>query len=401
MNYVPLPVEDIQLNTPVPVNIWDARGQLLLRRGEVIESERHRENLLMHGPMVRESDYRAWTYSYTMALDRMVRSNETLNDIAVAALPSELVSAEAVDSTDPCLAWPDLQAGLAATLHQNISSQDFTGRLTTTERRAQRLLELAPDDALFMLVQLLYRRELSYTASHALLSAACCHLVAPVTGVEERMRAPLFHAALTMNLGMAKLQDDLCRQEVPVSELQRNLVREHPRRSVELLRQSGVEDADWLRLVADHHEAPDGSGYPEGKRVDDVATQLLRLTDVFVARISPRRSREGLTPQEAARNIYLDASGQPSVLGAAFVKTLGIYPPGSYVRLANDEVAVVLRRGRRANAPRVASIVGRQGLPLGEPALRDTSERNFEVKGSVASDEVRVVLSPAKLLARL
>ena len=60
----------------------------------------------------------------------------------------------------------------------------------------------------------------------------------------------------------------------------------------------------------------------------------------------------------------------------------------------------MVKRGRRANTPLVFSIVGRQGMPLGEPAPRDTMERAYEVKASVPADEVRVVLNPARLLSR-
>ena len=71
------------------------------------------------------------------------------------------------------------------------------------------------------------------------------------------------------------------------------------------------------------------------------------------------------------------------------------------MRLANDEVAVVVKRGRRANTPQVFSIVGRQGMPLGEPAPRDTMDRQFEVKSSVPFEDVRVVVNPARVLSRV
>jgi hypothetical protein len=128
---------------------------------------------------------------------------------------------------------------------------------------------------------------------------------------------------------------------------------------------------------------------------------LLRLADVYVARMTPRASRPALLSPQAARGVYLNDKGEPTPLGAVFIRTLGIYPPGSFVRLANDEVAVVVKRGRRANMPQVLSIVGRQGMPLGEPAPRDTMERQYEVKSSVPFDEVRVVLNPARVLSRV
>jgi len=69
--------------------------------------------------------------------------------------------------------------------------------------------------------------------------------------------------------------------------------------------------------------------------------------------------------------------------------------------LANEELAVVVRRGRRANEPLVFALVGRSGMPLGEPALRDTSEAAYEIKSGLAADAVRVRVNTFKLLTRL
>lgn len=399
--YVPLPLDTIPLGAPIPINVWEADGTLLLRKGEVIETERHRINLMAHSPVVLESDFKAWTYSYTTQLDRMVRRNESINKLAEATRPTELSTAEQPDNMDPVTAWPDLQAALATLLHQNAEAHDFVSRLVVLEARAQRLVQMRPDDALFMLLLLLHDRTLSYCASHALLCAVMCELVAPVAGVPAGERQSLFRAAITMNIGMARLQDELLKQAGPVTDGQREEIHSHPLRSLQLLKALGVGDTCWLQLVADHHETPQGDGYPAGKTDLGAAQQLLHLVDVFVARLSPRRSRPGLAPQQAARAIYLNEAGEPNAIGAALVKTLGIYPPGSYVRLANDEVAVVVRRGRRANAPLAFSIVGRQGLPMGEPALRDTLERAYEVKASVPAEEIKVVVNAAKLLSRV
>lgn len=399
--YVPLPLETIPLGAPIPINVWEANGTLLLRKGEVIENERHRANLMAHSPVVTESDFKTWTYSYTTQLDRMVRRNDSLSKLATATRPSEITEFETLDSQDPVVAWPDLQAGLTTLLHQNAAAQDFVSRLVLLEARAQRLVQARPDDALFMLLLLLHDRALSYSASHALLCAVMCELVAPAAGVPPGERQSLFRAAVTMNIGMARLQDELLKQAGPVTDAQRAEIHGHPMRGMQVLKSLGVGDTQWLKLVAEHHETPQGDGYPSGKTDLDQAQQLLHLVDVFVARLSPRRSRPGLVPQLAARAIYLGEGGQPNAIGAALVKTLGIYPPGSYVRLANDEVAIVVRRGRRANAPQVFSIVGRQGLPLGEPALRDTLERAYEVKAGVPAEDVRVVVNASRLLGKL
>lgn len=393
--YVPLPQEGLQLNKPIPVNIWEQNGTLLLRKGEIIEDERHLQNLMAHSPVITETDYRAWSYSYTTQLDQMVRRNHTLDEIAQAGLPSEVHTGNEREALDPLTDWPDLHASLTTLLHQGTQAQDFATRLGNLEAKAQRLLAYRPDHALFMLMTLLQERNLSYCAAHGLLVAALCHLVAPAAGVPEAERPSLFRAAITMNLGMARLQDDLVRQAAPLTDEQQREVAEHPQRSVAMLQSLGVGDVLWLHLVGEHHVARSDAG--------DLASALplLRLADMYVARMTPRAYRAAMLSPQAARGIYLDEKGVPTPLGAVFIRALGVYPPGSFVRLANDEVAVVVKRGRRANTPLVMSIVGRQGMPLGEPAPRDTIERAFEVKGSVPFDEVRVVVNPARLLARV
>jgi HD-GYP domain-containing protein (c-di-GMP phosphodiesterase class II) len=397
---IPLPLDTVELNTPIPINIWDPKGVLLLRKGQSIESAQHREYLLQHSPHAHDDEFKAWTYSYTTQLDRMVRTNQSLNKIAGATRPAELNEMEALREQDPVSSWPDLHATVSTLLHQGPAIEDFLDRLQKVERRMVQLVNAQADNALFMLVQMLFDRRLGYTATHALLAGATCYLVGQGAGLAAEEQTSMFRAALTQNLGMARLQDDLARQEQPPNPIQKSQILGHPARGAMLLRAMGVTDALWLRWVEEHHESVNGSGYPAGKKQLSMPQQLIHMADVFVGRMSPRLSRRGMLPQTVARELYIGPDGQPSPLGALFVKTIGIYPPGSYVQLAGGEVAVVVRRGRRANTPVVFAIVGRQGLPLGEPALRDTTERLYEVKGSVPAEDVRVVINPTKLLNR-
>lgn len=400
--YKPLPLESLALNQPVPVNIWDPKGVLLLRKGEPITSEQHRGHLMLHTPMVLAADWQAWGYSYTAALDRMVRGNESLSRIA--SLDAMVPVRNKPDATDELTAtevWADMHAALNTLLHQGAEASHFMDRLERLTAQTDKLWRENPDDSLLVLVQLLFDPGMHYSATHALLTAGLCALVGPSAGMQATEQLALARAALTMNIGMTRAHDDMARQAGPLSEPQRKAVREHPQRSAEVLRQLGVTDTSWLQLVEDHHERPDGQGYPAGKSVNSTAHHLLQMADVYVACISPRKSRGGLLSQQVARELYLGADHTPDPLGALFIKNIGFYPPGSYVRLASGEVAVVVRRGAKANAPAVLAIVGRAGLPLGEPTLRDTTDPAFEVKASLAPGDVKVVVGVAKLLARL
>lgn len=111
------------------------------------------------------------------------------------------------------------------------------------------------------------------------------------------------------------------------------------------------------------------------------AARLLLRVDVFTAKLSRRATRRPTTPVQAAREACLGANGMPDEIGAALLKAVGLYPPGSFVELASNEVGIVIGRGRRANLPVVAGLVSASGAPMGTPALRDTLDKRYAVNG--------------------
>jgi hypothetical protein len=129
--------------------------------------------------------------------------------------------------------------------------------------------------------------------------------------------------------------------------------------------------------------------------------RLLGVVDRFTAKVSRRASRMPMSPLAAARDACVGPDGRPDELGSALLKTLGMYPPGSYVQLANGEAGVVLARGSKANEPKVAVLVGASGLPLADPVLRDTSLHGRAVTGAMAVAQMRVRIHHEKLLELL
>ena len=398
---VPLSLDQIELEAPLPLNIWDGNGVLLLRRGEIIRNLEHRQLLQSRGPMADEEELRQWTFRYTTEIDRKLRGNASLVSIASVARPMGLGPDRAEQELPVPARWADLHTSLGLLLHQGEQAQDFLRRLGLIRARIDEVLQSRVDDSLFVLVQMLLDRTLGYSTGHALLCGLLCRIVGKLLLKQPSQIDALINAALTMNIGMTRLQDELALQADPPSAEQRARIDQHPLLGVRCLQRLGVQDESWLRLVQHHHTKPTTLANLEHAEPLLLMAHLIALVDVFVARISPRASRKGLPSQRAARDAYLAADGQPNPLGAALIKAVGVYIPGSYVRLASEELAVVVRRQRRANAPLVFALVGRSSMPLGEPALRDTSEAAYEIKAGLAADEVRVRVNTAKLLARL
>jgi hypothetical protein len=78
-------------------------------------------------------------------------------------------------------------------------------------------------------------------------------------------------------------------------------------------------------------------------------------------------------------------------------QAVGFYPPGSYVKLANGEVAVAVQRGERANTPWVVSVVGRDGMPLSLYQCKNTSEPRQAISAAVNFESVKVHVNADKV----
>ena len=228
-----------------------------------------------------------------------------------------------------------------------------------------------------------------YSATHAMLVSVMCGLAArEVLNWPHELEDRLCKAALTMNIGMTDLQDRLAGQAESPNATQRQMIEEHPVRSHHMLRQLGINDEAWLEAVRDHHTKMPGplEPRPEGQRM----ARLIQRADMFAARLAPRASRVPISPAAAMQAAYFDENRKIDEAGAALIKAVGMYQPGSYVRLATNEVGVVVRRSASISTPYVAVVINRDGMPTGEPVIRQTSFRENRVLTSVAHREVKV-----------
>jgi HD-GYP domain-containing protein (c-di-GMP phosphodiesterase class II) len=112
----------------------------------------------------------------------------------------------------------------------------------------------------------------------------------------------------------------------PLDDAEFAEIRKHPEAGERLLRDLGGFAPSVLRLVLDHHERLDGSGYPRGLRGDelDLPTRILAICDVYDALVSDRVYRSAWTPERA-----LALLADETQFDAACVEALGrlLAPP--------------------------------------------------------------------------
>ncbi len=399
MKLIPFSHQYLRRDKPLPFGLRDADGRLLLAAGEAVENQ-NQMNLLTAQPLFSdESESAEWTRRLQAAMDVMIRQGATLSQVVAVAPDMESRDARPARAATVPEQWEDLTSQLDATLRDLRPGSDWQPRLRSVHQRARALLQRRPDAGLYHGVYEAGHSTQKYSSHHAMLTLQVCEHAAPLLGWPQEWVDSLGLAALSMNVGMHRLQDQLATTELPLSPDMRAEIDQHPLVGERLLRDGGATDALWLQVVRLHHDAS-GSELPLASLPPDrQLARLLRRVDIFTAKLSRRAARMPMSPVQAAREACLGAGGVPDEIGGALLKAVGLYPPGSFVELVSGEIGIVVARGRRANLPLVAGLVGVSGNVLMEPVLRDTLDRRYAVKGAVPVGAVKVRPPHDKLLA--
>ncbi len=316
---------------------------------------------------------------------------------APAATPAPSAPHQRLDGEQLIAHWGRLVAR-ASTLLLTPQPESFVASLNELDDDVLALIQHDIDRTLVVGMHAAGSTGNDYCAAHSLRVALGSHLAGRVLGSwDDHALRQLRMAALTMNIGMASLQNQLALQDGPLTPEQRAEVDTHAGVSAELLQSLGVSDADWLDAVRKHRTL--GAGAPGGQAIAEHMARLIQRLDQLTAVQSLRAYQVAQGPSAAARQIYKDKDGQPDTFGAAAIKALGIYPPGTVVRLASSELALVLRRGVKANQPLVAAVAHEGNVRRTiKPQLRDTSQAEFAVTDGLTHAALNMRLDLAGLL---
>jgi HD-GYP domain-containing protein (c-di-GMP phosphodiesterase class II) len=364
----------VQVGVPLPWNVRNSDGNLLLARGHIIQSDEQLETLLDRGAYVDADEVRALARAAAAAGGGLKTSKH----------PPSLFEL-----------WDQTVLRLEGLLKSAGQDSEFPVHLQTLAVEIAALVARDADIGIYTTVRQEKNKLFYYGYAHAVHTALLGTLMAQRMGWPEERILTLIQAALTMNIAIVELQGRMAAQDTLVLDRQRAQLAQHPAAAVATLQAAGITNEEWLTAVAEHHERPDGSGYP--RKINSVSpmAQALGLADVFLAKITPRVLRAALPTQEAARQLFRENKGSPMAM--AIIKEFGIYPPGDFVKLKSGESAVVVRRSANANAPLVASVTDAAGLPIVSTVRRDTAEAAFAITGTIADKSMLARMPPERL----
>jgi HD-GYP domain-containing protein (c-di-GMP phosphodiesterase class II) len=359
-------IGDIFIGKPLLWDVFDEKGYLLLHEGAVVESEFQLNALIQRG-----------IYRHG------IKGQDESGQIEEKRSPFELMD--------------DVYERLDRILHCKEADEKISPKIIKICRILQQSCEQDLDASLGILSM---HKDYKYPIIHAVHTALVCKTILQSLGWSSEEQLMPVAAALTMNISMIDLQENLYFQYEPLSEQQKEEIRSHPERSVAILEKCAVMDEVWLNAILQHHEMMDASGYPRGLKGDDIAmpARIISIGDIYCAQVSARAYRESIHPSVALRRLLVDKKQylDESIL-QIFIKKLGLYPPGSFVVLKNGEIAVVTHVGKDARYPVLRSILKANGRPFATPVIRDCTQSDFSIKRTVSQSDARIEVNRYQL----
>lgn len=153
----------------------------------------------------------------------------------------------------------------------------------------------------------------------------------------------LVPAALLADIGLTIIPPSLYLKNKDLSRRADNEISKHPTYSRKIVSPIYGSEHTVTKVVAEHHEHPDGEGYPRGLNEDQLhpLSSLLTVADVYTARLEERVYRSGQMPDQILREMRNEPKRFNKGAVDSIVRRMGVYPNGSVVKLSNNQIAYV------------------------------------------------------------
>jgi putative nucleotidyltransferase with HDIG domain len=214
--------------------------------------------------------------------------------------------------------------------------------------------------------------------AHALDTAILSLVVAVESGVDPALYEHLGMGALLHDVGYVRLPRNLVRKRDECNDSEQRLLEQHTQLGTAVLGEQSGFHQDVCRIVVEHHERCDGSGYPRKVKAQDISplAQIVGIVDLYDKMVSRRGGRPAMIPHDAVRQLFLvgERGQYPKPLVEAVIRSIGVYPVGSLVRLNTGEQAVVVGvNSEQRLKPRVKITGGPHGESYPNPEQIDLS----------------------------
>lgn len=184
-----------------------------------------------------------------------------------------------------------------------------------------------------------------YTFAHSVNVCALLTAFARTLELGNDITRQISIGGMLHDIGKMRVPDAILNKPGALSENEFDEMRRHVQHGVDILGKVSWISPISLLVTAQHHERYDGSGYPAGLKGDQISQfgQMASIVDVYDAITSARVYHRPMEPVMAIRKIQ-EWSGQyfNVELVSHFIRSVGIFPLGTLVRLESDQLAIVV-----------------------------------------------------------
>lgn len=266
---------DVKLGKPLPFSVYDTAGRLLLRKGMVLTMPSQIEHVIERRAVMGIGD-----------------------GGAAAPAPAAPARRREVREAPPVF---EQMGGLILNLKHGLGTALRTPDQIDLDARVRqfgaKLQALCQEDVDSALAAPHLDHVNPYLIVHQVMGAVLTEVIGRRCGLAASERLALVCAALTRDIGLFALSDQLDQCKGPLPGALRQAMQTHPLDGARLLRRAGVADPLWLDAVAQHHERLDGSGYPDrlvGETIR-IEARVLAVADIVEAMASHRPYRPAFT----------------------------------------------------------------------------------------------------------
>lgn len=217
-----------------------------------------------------------------------------------------------------------------------------------------------------------------YTYMHSVAVCALMVALARQLGLDEAQTRDAGMAGLLHDLGKALTPGEVLNKPGKLTDEEFRIIKSHPEEGHRLLVEGGSVVGVPLDVCLHHHEKTDGSGYPHRLKDAQISSfaKMGAVCDVYDAITSNRPYKVGWDPAESIRKMAEWTTGHfDNRIFQAFVKSIGIYPIGSLVRLSSGRLGVVTEQsGNSLLTPRIKTFFSTKAMAYIPPELVDLAQ---------------------------
>lgn len=181
---------------------------------------------------------------------------------------------------------------------------------------------------------------------HGLNVAMLSLILAQAVGIDEPVKMQqIAQGALLHDVGKVQVPSQVLLKDDGLTSAELKLLQMHCGYGVKMMQP--VEDLarPVQEIILFHHEMLDGSGFPKGLKGDEIGqpVRIVTIANAYDNLCNPRVASRAKTPAEALSHMYKnEAAKYDKVLLSAFIKAMGVYPPGTVVLLKSGKVGIVM-----------------------------------------------------------